>query len=545
MGSRGAVPAENDDRIQCPSVREVIAVQRQRGAVDTELDVTLDRPLRSAVPAGRPTAVFCVGTCFHRHRRVVDMAITVDGVRHRPIAQRMPRLDRFRALHPTLASGDASVAAVDPESPRDPELRSYRSGFWATIPIDSQRPRRELELHVEARLADGTMSSAPLGTIDVVEPFEPPSFGTLARAGRQPLIAICMATFNPEAGLFPAQVESIRGQSDTDWICLVSDDCSAPDRFQAITEVLDGDERFVLSRSAEHLGFYRNFERALQMVPREAEFVALSDHDDRWYPDKLEALRAAIGDAEFVYSDARRVDADGRVKGETLWRGRRNNPTNLASLLISNTIVGASCLFRRRVIDQALPFPDGPGWDFHDHWLALVGMALGNVAYVDRPLYDYVQHAGAVLGRTASEPGREPRPVLGARLRQRRRFLGRWRSAYFTIYLQRKLQAQVLLGRCAAALSRRKRRALRLLVAAERSPLAFAWLALRPARALLGRNETLQFEAVLAKGILWRHAIALTTRGRERPGASTDDVSAPSFEPQRFGDKRRRWLAQR
>ena len=67
----------------------------------------------------------------------------------------------------------------------------------------------------------------------------------------------------------------------------------------------------MLSRAERRLSFYRNFERALGMVPAEAELVALSDHDDRWYPDKLEALREAIGSAELAYSDLRRVDASG------------------------------------------------------------------------------------------------------------------------------------------------------------------------------------------------------------------------------------------
>ena len=55
----------------------------------------------------------------------------------------------------------------------------------------------------------------------------------------------------------------------------------------------------------------------------------------------------------------------------------------------------------------ALPFPDTPGLQFHDHWLALVALAAGEVAYVDRPLYDYVQHAGAVFGDVTGGP---PRP---------------------------------------------------------------------------------------------------------------------------------------
>ena len=48
-----------------------------------------------------------------------------------------------------------------------------------------------------------------------------------------------------------------------------------------------GDSRFHLHRNRENLGFYHNFEAVLADVPPEAEFVALSDQDDVWHPDKL------------------------------------------------------------------------------------------------------------------------------------------------------------------------------------------------------------------------------------------------------------------
>ena len=512
------------------------------------LEVTLDRPLPKALPAGQATAVFCIGTCFHQQRRVVDLAITVDGVRSRPSAQRMPRLDRFRELHPNLAPAQVASAKLDPHSARDPEIRCFRSGFWAMIPLACRERPGELELRAEARLADGTVQSTTLATIVVVEPRARPSYNGydgVRSAGEQPLIAICMATYNPDIELFRIQVESLRAQTDGDWLCFISDDCSSPELFDAIAGVIAGDERFVLSRSEEHLNFYRNFERAVEMVPAEVELVALCDQDDRWYPDKLEALRAAIGSAELAYSDVRRLDADGNVRATSLWQGRRNNRANLASLLISNTIPGAACLFRRRVIDHALPFPAGPGWDFHDHWLALVAMALGELAYVDRPLYDYVQHPGAVLGRVVTKPSSTAgRRGFRARLPKLRGFLDRWRSAYFSMYLERALLAEVLLARCERQLTPRKRRALQLVARAGDSPLAFVWLMARPTRALFGSNETLGVEQVLVRGILWRFLISLRTWRRERPGRSTDDASFPTFAPQHLGRRQRRWLAQ-
>ena len=78
-----------------------------------------------------------------------------------------------------------------------------------------------------------------------------------------------------------------------------------------IAAELDGDERFVLSRSDRRLGFYRSFERALTLIPRRRDLVALCDQDDRWYPEKLATLRAELGGAKLIYSDQRLVDVDG------------------------------------------------------------------------------------------------------------------------------------------------------------------------------------------------------------------------------------------
>jgi glycosyltransferase involved in cell wall biosynthesis len=511
------------------------------------LEVILNRPVPKVLtlPAGRETALFCIGACFHRHQRVRQIVLSVDGVRHRPTARRMPRAGLFRKLHPNLPAGGAASIDGDPHSRRDPELLSYRSGFWATVPIGPVSPEGDVELGIEARLADGRTASTLLGTIRVVEPPEPVAYEGPRSSAGLPLIAICMATYNPNIELFRDQVESIRAQTYPNWVCVISDDCSEPERFDQIVEVIGDDERFILSRFQYNQGFYRNFERALELAPAHADLLALSDQDDRWCPDKLEALEEAIGSAELAYSDLRRVDVAGNVHAETLWQGRRNNSTNFASLLISNTIVGASCLVRRRVIEQAIPFPIGPGWDFHDHWLALVAMAIGDIAYVDRPLYDQVQHPDAILGRVGAEQGgygSEESGRLRDRIANPRGFLNRWRSAYFSLYLQREFHARIVLARCGAQLTRRKRRALRLMVAAARSPLALAWLAARPARALWGRNETLGLEESLVRGILWPYLIRLRAVGHQRPGRWEDDVKPSKRMPQ---VRQRAWLSRR
>src|SRR5207302_9177068 len=216
------------------------------------------------------------------------------------------------------------------------------------------------------------------------------------------------------------------------WSRVISDEHSGPERFAELCAIVGDDRRFAISRCEEGIGFYRNFERGLRLAPAEAELIALCDQDDVWHPDKLAVLRASLGGASLVYSDLRLVEPGGRVLRETLWRGRSNNFTNIASLLVANTVTGASALFRREVAELALPFPDSPGIEFHDHWIALVALASGELAYVNRPLYDYVQHQAAILGKVAGE----------TRRRRPRAFRMRaWRAAYFLGFVPGRIRA--------------------------------------------------------------------------------------------------------
>jgi hypothetical protein len=467
--------------------------------VRAELTATLESPLPSALPAGTATALFCYGTCFDRRGGVAGLKLTVDGTAHHAAAVRMPRPDVT-------------------------EPAGFRSGFWGTVAIPARADGDTVVIGASVRLAGGAFERVELGRIAV-------GAAAPAAAPRPGLIAVCMATFEPNPGLFTTQIESLRRQTDTDWVCVLSDDCSGPEHVAAIERALLGDPRFVLARGDRRLGFYRNFERAIGLAPREAELIALCDQDDRWEPDKLAVLRGALGGAGLVFSDQRLVDAGGNLLRSTMWEGRRNNHTDLASLLVANSVTGAATLFRRDIARLALPFPDSPGLQFHDHWIGLVALAAGDVAYVDRPLYDYVQHPGAVFGEVSSQ-----RP---ARVRS---LLRGGRGAYFLGYVPRVVQAEALIARCGERLTPRKRRALTRFIEAERRPGAFAWLALRPLRALAGRNETLGSEAELARGLIWRHAVAWVAAVGERFGRRLGDTRFP--DPLAFEQRRlRRWRA--
>jgi glycosyltransferase involved in cell wall biosynthesis len=505
-----------------------------------QLHVTLDAPLPAEVAVGLGTAVFVCGWCYCPSARIRSLGLLVDGQMQPLTAYGMPRLDPFRALHPGVDPFASSAIELDPASPDDPAMRSYRSGFWGFARIEPRiRAGSECELALQAELESAEVLVASLGSLPVVETLAQPIDLPVPPGDR--LVAICMATHNPPKELLARQLDSIRAQTHANWICIVSDDGSNPQSFTALRQAIGGDARFVLSRSSRRLGFYRNFERALALAPASAAYVAMADQDDYWYPDKLATLLAEIGDAPLIYSDARIVSRDGEVISSTYWKRRRNNHTSVLSLLVANAVTGAASLLRREVLGYALPFPPAQFAHYHDHWVALCALGLGEVRFVDRPLYDYVQHGSASLGHATANQMPTLRDRIGSlRTRAPRERVRKWRMHYFVDVARLMQFATVLEMRLGDRIPRAKRRPLRRMLRADDSLAMLATLAGRGARELVGRPETLGAEWMLFGALVWRRMLSHTARDRPQRRMRLDAVPPPDLAPgpERLGPSR-------
>jgi glycosyltransferase involved in cell wall biosynthesis len=485
------------------------------------LELRLDSPLPTALTIGAGTALFVAGVCFDRLEPLSQLSFVLDGEEQPVAAYGMPRLDELKA-------NDAPT--------------SYRSGFWGIVRIAPRAPGHTLELELRASTIDGRSRTEPLARIEVLAP-PPPASAPAAT------VAICMATYDPPPELFRRQIESIRAQTHTGWVCVISDDASRPDRYAAIQQIVGDDPRFVVSRARQRLGFYRNFERALALAPRDTRFVALADQDDYWYPDKLTTLLGAIKNSQLVYSDQRIIARDGEEIASTYWSRRRNNHTDLDKLLMANAVTGAASLFRRELLDRALPFPPAQFAHYHDHWLALTALLAGGIEYVDRPLYDYVQHGRAALGHAAATRvftlTERARKLRGDQ-RERVRF---YRATYFRDVERLMVFATVLQMRCGESASPEQRRTLERFLSLERSWPALGSLGWRATRELTGQPETLGAEWSLFRALLWRRALSASARDRPTRRLRLDAVPpaelAPKGERRALGDDAARALAQK
>jgi glycosyltransferase involved in cell wall biosynthesis len=480
----------------------------------------LEIPPPDRVAVGRGNAVVLGGYCYHPDERTTALAARI-GESRQPVERfGLPRDDVY-----------------EHEGPGSPSAPSaYRSGFVALVDLAPVSEPERLDIELILSLSGGREVTAPAAAIEVLPAlsppadFSPPPFPRSAGSR----VAICMATYEPPEDLLGIRLESIREQTHENWICLISDDASSDEAFERLRHLTDDDPRFVVSRSPERLGFYANFERALSMVPAEADYVTLCDQDDRWHPVKLERLLQGIGEAQLIYSDARIVSPAGELVRPSYWTERRNNYTNFGSLLLANSVTGAASLFRRELLDDVLPLPPLLAKGFHDHWIAVVAMALGEIAYLDEPLYDYVQHDAAVIGH--SRANKRPRPIRRHLIERLRNPTGGSRAVYYYDWHQQLLFCEVLRMRCWNRMTSAKRRILRRLMKADRGVTGLAWLLGRRARRLWGNNETLDRELFYSYALLRRRALSLYTAGRSRPSRFLPrDAAIPSGADRQHG----------
>jgi glycosyltransferase involved in cell wall biosynthesis len=260
-----------------------------------------------------------------------------------------------------------------------------------------------------------------------------PAMSPTGRSGSQPRISVVLCTHNGEAWL-DEQLQSIESQSLQPDELVVGDDASR-DSTLGILQAFARRAAFPvhIARHEPPLGVVDNFEVTLSRA--RGQYVALSDQDDIWLPERIqrgvEAVRAIEGDGStpvLAHSDPVLVDAAGVETGHGFMeaRGLDGTVTNpLRVLLRHNLVTGCTVTCNRSLIERASPFPER--LVMHDWWLALVAAATGEVTMIDSTLVHYRQHGGNQIGASRLMslrglgrvvPSRQSRRNLAAVLRQ-------------------------------------------------------------------------------------------------------------------------------
>ena len=355
----------------------------------THLAFGLDAPLPDTMVLGKGVILRVRGWCYSSDGPLTELAILIN-----------------EAIIPIPNHSWARMDVFGEQCPaKDRSGYSLLSGFEGFVPLAEALQGQDIKLTLRATLKGGQTTERPLGGIRLLAGYGANPIAVEWQA-TGPRVAICMATYNPPLALFKAQIASLQAQTHTNWVCIIMDDYSEREQYDRFCYLVKNDARFHIFQNRRRQNFYRNFQEGLRRIPADADFIALCDQDDVWNSDKLQTLIAGFeNDIHLVYSDARVVDEAGEVRSETFWTLRRNNFSDLSTLMVANTVTGAASMIRASLLTEILPFPEPIGPAFHDHWIGLVALLKGRIGYIDRPLYDYVQHAEGVIGHNYNNWG--------------------------------------------------------------------------------------------------------------------------------------------
>jgi glycosyltransferase involved in cell wall biosynthesis len=214
-------------------------------------------------------------------------------------------------------------------------------------------------------------------------------------------IAILLGTFNGQPYL-AEQLDSIAGQTLTDWHVWASDDGSNDQTINILQSYQSawGGERLSI-REGLGRGFAANFLSLVCDPSIDADYYAFSDQDDIWDPKKLEMailrLQQAPSSVPTLYC------------GRTLLIDEKNNeigystlfikPPCFANSLLQNLAGGNTMVFNKAARELMLAIGSDLKVVSHDWWAyMLITGCGGNVIYDQDSYIRYRQHKYNLIG---------------------------------------------------------------------------------------------------------------------------------------------------
>lgn len=215
-------------------------------------------------------------------------------------------------------------------------------------------------------------------------------------------VDILLTTYNTKVEYLKIQLDSILNQTYKNFTLIISDDCSSnKEVIDVLKEYEQKDDRIQLYIQPQNLGYTKNFEFVL--TKSTANYIAFSDHDDIWYPNKIEESLKILKEknVDLVYCDAKQIDENGKVLHESYLRYKNmpilNEKYQKEILPFSRHIaIGCSQLFTKQVKDLMIPFTENT--IAHDWHSLYVASKLKGIYCIDKPLFEYRLHGNNAFG---------------------------------------------------------------------------------------------------------------------------------------------------
>jgi glycosyltransferase involved in cell wall biosynthesis len=196
-------------------------------------------------------------------------------------------------------------------------------------------------------------------------------------------VSVCMATYNGSIYIRD-QIDSILDQLTSDDELIICDDCSNDETVKIIKSY--DDKRIKLFINESNLGHVRNFEKAMMIAT--GNLISLSDQDDIWYPNRLEAMKNQIKvtNSNLIVSEFDVMNKFSSINAISHYlNGQKcSSWQEIINIFLGRvTYFGCTFLMTKELVNRSTPFPK---WiESHDVWIGLIANTIGGTVRLHQP----------------------------------------------------------------------------------------------------------------------------------------------------------------
>ena len=202
-------------------------------------------------------------------------------------------------------------------------------------------------------------------------------------------VSVILASYNGEKYI-KEQLDSILAQTYPIYEILIGDDGSADNTMSILNDYACKYENIkIISSNGKH-GVNYNFKRLMDTAS--GNYIAISDQDDIWFPEKIEIMIREIGTHVLVYSDA--IPFSGMLtsyynKEQSVEFDSYIPENSIEDIMFNNVVSGHRMLVKKEFINEIHE------WNFdvyYDWWLAISASYRNSIIYIPYPLVFWRRH---------------------------------------------------------------------------------------------------------------------------------------------------------
>lgn len=188
-------------------------------------------------------------------------------------------------------------------------------------------------------------------------------------------VSIVMCTYNGEKYL-REQLDTLLNQTYPIAEIIIQDDRSTDDTMSILKDYESKHPHIHVSQNEEQKGVNKNFFSAIARAS--GDYIALSDQDDLWEPDKIEKQINSIGN-KFLSAGISEPFAEGQ--DTSIHYDTRIPNMGVERIIYTSMVAGHTMMFRKELINSIPNLDDWIDFVLYDHFLQIVASSLDSLAY--------------------------------------------------------------------------------------------------------------------------------------------------------------------